>query len=66
MNEPKEERVTVVGPADVCDFTDASTGVRFVQGRAENVPMSVARVLAKRKGNEITTVFYVSTKRKDA
>ena len=60
----QEPRVRVQGPAEVYDFTDAATGVRFVQGRAEKVPLSVARKLAQRKGYAITSVFYETRRSK--
>jgi hypothetical protein len=64
MNE--KTRVTVQGPADVYDYVDASTGTRFVQGYARDVPLSVARELAKRKGYEITSVFYTRKEQHNA
>ena len=43
-NEP---RVSVVGPSDLVDVYDVATGLRFVQGMARDVPLSLAKEIER-------------------
>ena len=46
---PGEPLVTLAGPSDHTDFTDLATGLRFIAGRAEGVPLSTAHEIAGRR-----------------
>ncbi len=47
----REPLVTLAGPFDHGDVRDLATGLRFIAGKAEGVPLSVAEgVAAQRRG----------------
>jgi hypothetical protein len=47
MTQNTEPLVTLAGPSEHKDVTDLSTGLRFIEGKATNVPLSLAEEVAR-------------------
>jgi hypothetical protein len=64
-DKTKEPTVTLVGPGDHLDVFDVGTGLRFVQGEAKDVPLSVAeKIERERRGYYIQGALYSKRKQK--
>jgi hypothetical protein len=47
--QSREPLVTLCGPVDHPDVVDLASGLRFLQGKATGVPLSVAEEIASRR-----------------
>jgi hypothetical protein len=66
MTEASEPLVDVVGPIAHADITDLATGLRFIQGRATGVPLSVAQEAVKdRRGYFIEGTYFRNAPHKE-